>query len=205
MLRQHAFNPGFDAETVALSLAAARGRARALRRRLRAPSVDEEDFRQTILLDLVTRADRFNAARGSWPAFVCVVTRHAAAEIARSHSCAAALVSLLPHDLVDDRHRVSAADLAIDLKRAIEHLPRHLQNLVALIAETGSLTRAQRASAISPATFYRALRDLRLRFIAAGLATAARAPTFTTACGRCRSRSSPRGLRRRETVWRSGE
>lgn len=177
MLRQHLDTPAFDPAKVQEAIAAAKARARSLHRSLRAQAADEDDFRQAVLLDLICRSDRFDATRGSWPAFVCVVTHHAAARLAKRQSRTAALITSLPpdHDVADDRCRVGAADLAIDLKRAVERLPPQLRNLVALIADTGNLACAQRASAVPTASFYRALGELRRRFIAEGVATGPRA------------------------------
>ena len=172
MLRQHADAAPFELAKVQVAIDAAQARARLLSRSLGAQSADAEDFRQAILLDLIRRSGHFDAERGPWPAFVCIVTHHAATRIAKHRGRAAALITSLPpdHQLTDDKHRVSAADLAIDLKGAVERLPPHLQRLVAVIADTGNLACARRASAVSPASFYRALRHLRLRFIAEGFA-----------------------------------
>ena len=48
---------------LAAALAAATTKARSLRRRLKAPAADEDDFQQAILLDLIHRADRFDPDR----------------------------------------------------------------------------------------------------------------------------------------------
>jgi DNA-directed RNA polymerase specialized sigma24 family protein len=92
MLRQHADTAPFNA------IHAAQARARSLSRSLGAQSADAEDFRQAMLLDLIRRSGRFDAERGSWPAFVCVVTQHAATRIAKHRGRAAALITSLPSD-----------------------------------------------------------------------------------------------------------
>lgn len=169
MLQQHPYRPASGPSAIAEAIAAAEWQARRLCRRCGCPSADEEDFRQAILVDLIARADRFEPVRGSWPAFVRVVTNHAASRIARNEGRRAAL--LRPqYDPVDDRQRPASNDLAIDFAREIERLPRSLRGLVELIAETGTVAGARRASPLSPASFFRALRDLRLRLLAAGLA-----------------------------------
>jgi hypothetical protein len=152
------------------ALGAAEGRARGLRRTLRAQHADEEDFRQAILLDLICRADRFEDSRGVWPAFVSLVTRHTAARLARNQIrfCASSVALTSDHDIADDRYRESAVDLALDLRSALRRLPRRLQNVVNSIVDAGSLAGAQRASAMSSATFYRAVRELRLHLAIAG-------------------------------------
>lgn len=171
MLRQYPNRPPSEASTIADAVAAAEWRARNLSRRFGCvAAADEEDIRQAILLDLIARADRFDPARGTWPAFVSVVTRHAAAGIAEDQCRRAALFLPLAEDEpIDDRQPAGAADLAIDFAREVGRLPHPLKRLVDRIAETGTVAGARRDSAASPASFYRALRELRLRLIAAGL------------------------------------
>lgn len=170
MLRQCPNRPPSEASTIADAVAAAEWLARRLSRRLGSVAADEEDFRQAILLDLIARADRFDPSRGTWPAFVSVVTRHAAAGIARDQCRRAALFLPLDDDEpIDDRQPPGAADLAIDFVRETGRLPHPLMRLVDRIAEAGTVAGARRASAASPASFYRALRELRLRLVAAGL------------------------------------
>ena len=159
MLRQHAFAPKIDAERASVSIAQAALQARKLRRRSGAPAAEEEDFRQEILLDLVARADRFDPYRGSWPAFVCVVTGHAAATIAHRHRSKAIELPASDDDVIDPRP--NTIDLLIDLARIIERSPDPIRRVMALIAEEGDVASARRASPLSHASFYRTLSDLR--------------------------------------------
>lgn len=172
MLQQHPYRPASGPSAIADAIAAAEWQARRLCRRCGCSSADEEDFRQAILVDLIARADRFEPVRGSWPAFVRVVTEHAASRIARNEGRRAAYFSPLADqdEPIDDRQRPGSNDLAIDFAREIERLPRSLRGLVDLIAETGTVAGARRASPLSPASFFRALRELRLRLLAAGFA-----------------------------------
>ncbi len=160
-----------DRAALKVALAVASTRARSLRRRLKTQAADADDFRQAILLELVGRAARFDPCRGTWGAFVSVVTRHAAARLANHrlrHPSAAMVLSLDP-DIADANHRVDAIDLGLDLRDSFDRLPRRLKRVVDLIVETGSVANAQRASGLSTASFYRALAELRLCFIADGL------------------------------------
>ncbi len=172
MLRQHLDTPAFDPAKVQVAIAAAKARARSLNRSLRAQAADEDDFQQAILLDLISRADRFDPSRGAWGAFVSVVTRHSAARIAHRQLRHAQAVTSLSgdHDVADDSRRVDGIELGLDLRRSCDRLPRRLKGIVDLIAETGSIADARHESALSPAGFYRALAELRLRFVADDLA-----------------------------------
>jgi DNA-directed RNA polymerase specialized sigma24 family protein len=167
MLRQHAFTPEIDAERTAVSLAQAARQARSFRRRAGVSPAEEEDFRQEILVDLVARAGRFDPDRGSWPAFVCVVTGHAAATIARRRRREAIELPAGDDDFIDPRS--VTMDLVIDLARIIERAPETVRNVVALIAEEGDVANAGRASSLSRASFYRTLSDLRTSLRAQGI------------------------------------
>jgi DNA-directed RNA polymerase specialized sigma24 family protein len=186
MPRQHSEPARFEPAALATALAAATARARSLRRSLKAPAADEDDFRQAILLDLIGRAERFDPNRGAWGAFVSVVTRHAAARIAHHQLRHAQATTWLSedHDVADDSHRIDGIDLGLDLQRSCNRLPRRLKGLVGLIVETGSIADAQRESVLSPASFYRALAELRLRFLADDLAPNHRLGRLASPLGR---------------------
>ena len=159
-----------DQTALAVAMSAANRRARRLARQVRDPARDRDDHRQDILLDLLQRAHRFDAERGSWGAFVTVVTRHAALTFLSGQMRSAPIENLSADDLADPAGHVEAATLlAIDVKSARRRLPPSLCEMLDQIAEEGSVTGAQRAGTQPAATFYRALRQLRLRLIAAGL------------------------------------
>ncbi|MDP1604857.1 MAG: sigma factor, partial [Legionella sp.] len=168
MLRQHTPSHELCPERTLAALSLADARARRLARSWSLQPADREDARQAILLDVVARSHRFDPQRGSWSAFVHVVSRHAALDLTRKMR----------------RQReadVSAADqcggcdpaeglhLRLDLHKALRRLPTEAQRIVGLIANASSVTDAQQCSALPPASFYRSLRDLRLRLIAAGV------------------------------------
>jgi hypothetical protein len=58
----------------------------------------------------------------------------------------------------------------LDKAALLHRLPPSLLPILIGVAKEGGITDAQRASGIPAASFYRALRQLRLRLIAAGLA-----------------------------------
>lgn len=163
-----------DQTALAVAMSAANRRAGRLARQVRDPARDREDHRQDLLLDLIQRAHRFDADRGSWGAFVTVVTRHAALTLLAQHLRSAAIENSSADDLADPNGHFEAATLlAIDVKSARRRLPSSLGAMLDAIAEEGSVTGAQRAGNQPAASFYRALRQLRLRLIAAGLKPAA--------------------------------
>lgn len=159
-----------DQTALAVAMSAANRRAGRLARQVRDPARDRDDHRQDILLDLLQRAHRFDPVRGSWGAFVTVVTRHAALTLHAGHLRSAAIENIDPDDLGDPAGHVEAATLlSIDVNSARRRLPPSLGEMLDAIAEEGSVTGAQRVGTQPAASFYRALRQLRLRLIAAGL------------------------------------
>ena len=159
-----------DQTALAVAMSAANRRAGRLARQVRDPAWDRDDHRQDILLDLLQRAHRFEVERGSWGAFVTVVTRHAALTLLARHLRSAAIENNSADDLADPAGHVEAATLlSIDVNSARRRLPPSLGQMLDAIAEEGSVTGAQRAGNQPAASFYRALRQLRLRLIAAGL------------------------------------
>ena len=159
-----------DQTALAVAMNAANRRAGSLARQVKDPARDRDDHRQDILLDLLQRAHRFDPVRGSWGAFVTVVTRHAALTLLAGHPRSAAIENIDADDLADPADHAEAATLlAIDVKSARRRLPPSLCEMLDAIAEEGSVTGAQRVGTQPAASFYRALRQLRLRLIAAGL------------------------------------
>ena len=160
-----------DQTALAVAMSAANRRAGRLARQVRDPARDRDDHCQDLLVDLIARADRFDPARGSWGAFVTVVTRHAALTLLARSRSSVVIESLSPGGLADPAGPTEAAALlAIDMNSARRHLPLSLCEVLDAIAEEGCVTGAQRISTQPAATFYRSLRHLRLRLIAGGLA-----------------------------------
>ena len=203
MFHQQAIHTPGDAERLRVAMKTAGFQARRLSRRLAIADADHEDFRQIILVAILTRAGRHDARRGLWSTFVGLIARNAAADLVRTHQSRPGVepLDLSEHDLIDP----STADpgLNADLRQALLCLPSPHRRLVGLIAETGSLADAQRASTMSPATFYRRVHDLRLRLLMAGLA-----PRPEKECGLhpyITSNSGNPSPRRSDTVVLNGE
>ena len=162
-----------DQTALAIAMSAANSRAGRLARQVMDPARDSDDYRQDILLDLLQRAHRFDVERGSWGAFVTVVTRNAATTIRAR--CARPLAADCDVDglmLEPHGHVERAVVTMIDARTLQRRLPASLGDVLATLMETASVTDAQAISGQPAASFYRALRQLRLRLVAAGLAPA---------------------------------
>ena len=170
--RQHTTAPLDDPAALAVAVAAAGRAARKVSRHAKDPAFDRDDHRQDILVDLVSRAARFDPARGSWGAFVTVVTRNAAHTMLARRT---GMITVAPAEVealgdIAQGHAEAASAVRIDTTALLQRLPASLLPVVMGVAEEGGVTDAQRASGIPAASFYRALRQLRLRLIAGGLA-----------------------------------
>lgn len=141
---------------------------------------DIPDIKQSLLLAALPRVDRFDPKRAGWSTFVDLVVEHAAWDYARRHSRHQRLEggSLDDPGMSDaiERRAVTEgpdpgfvhAQQLLDVERAIEALPEHLQLLCRLLAhEPPSI--AQRRSGLSQAEFYRQITEIRMRFRAFGL------------------------------------
>lgn len=173
MDHQHTAQALGDRAQLDVTIAAATHHARRLARNLVLAEADHEDFRQTILVAILTRSARHDPRRGSWATFVGLIARHATIDLARAGR------GRLPTSPVETFKDVLTDPVAgypepsLDLRAALATLPPSCRRLVALIAEAGSLADARRASTMSSASFYRHVHDLRLRLLMAGLGTTA--------------------------------
>jgi DNA-directed RNA polymerase specialized sigma24 family protein len=171
MQRHHAQSQLNDPAALAVAMEAAGRRAGTLAHRISDPARDREDHRQDMLVDLISRAARFDPARGCWGAFVTVVTRNAARSILARHA-GVTVVDAGIETLADDTlvHADRAWAVKLDTAALLQRLPPSLLPILIGVAKEGGVTDAQRASGMPAASFYRALRQLRLRLIAGGLA-----------------------------------
>jgi RNA polymerase sigma-70 factor (ECF subfamily) len=144
---------------------------------------DWEDVRQELLLDLLRRAPRFDAARGDWQGFVRGIARnHATVLIARRRR--RALEVLLADavngddNLVDaartvdsggGRHGAAQLNLSLDVRTVVASLPPHVQTVALLLAEM-SVKEACARTGRSRSGLYLVVRQLREAFALAGLA-----------------------------------
>lgn len=173
MLHPSTHLPLQDQTALAVAMNAAHRRAGRLSRQVKDAARDRDDHAQDILLDLVARSHRFDPERGSWGAFVTVVTRNAATTIRAR--CARPLAADCDVDdlmLEPHGHAERAVVTMIDARTLQRRLPASLGDVLATLMETASVTDAQAISGQPAASFYRALRQLRLRLVAAGLAPA---------------------------------
>ena len=163
----------WDAERLAVALAAARHHARCHGRRAGLTAGDREDLQQEVLLALVLRAGRHQPALGAWSTYAALVARHALADATASRHRQVVTIAadtdtdVLPTLVGDDPRDGLIARL--DLQRLWPALPSRLRHVLCLVAREGSLADACRASAMPSAVFYRAIADLRFWLSAAGL------------------------------------
>lgn len=168
--------------------------ARRLLRRLRLPYSDLPDLRQELLLDLIVRLPGFDPGRGTLGAFAGTVANHKGAEIARRVQRERRLYGAKPISIDDPDHSGlretvpddaglgsllggrrdghAGMDLVRDVTRAVSMLPAGLRDLCGLL-QSQAPSAACKASGLSRATFYRRLREIRLRFLVEGVRMAA--------------------------------
>jgi RNA polymerase sigma factor (sigma-70 family) len=135
------------------------------------PRTEQDDLRQDILLAVLVRASHYDAQRGAQSTFLKVVTRSAIADhcrSARSHAQSEG-AEVLPDDIAGPADPEADLIQRISLALVLATLSPSQQRIVALIAECGSAAEAHRASAQPLCTFYRQLRELRMRLRLAGL------------------------------------
>ena len=161
--------------------------ARRIVRKLRLDQSLVEDIEQEILLILIERRRYFDPHRGPWTAFVLMVARQGAQQIADRLAAEGRMFDS-DHDdryfvgedgdtLAQDMHPDDACQTESDhlfrffLGMTIRRLPPELRIVAELALEAdGDLAEAQRASGLSTSEFYRRLRELRLRLIVLSLA-----------------------------------
>ena len=176
-----------DGPMLRVVMAAAAYQARRIARTLRLSAEDRQDAEQQVLLALLERRRFFDVARGPWTPFIHRVARQAAQGIAdgyaddRRRFNAWSNDSDEPNDDAQDSFLESVIDPAAptsndilyvqDLHRFMTTLPAELRLVAGLtIMAEGEIAEAQRASGLSTSEFYRRLREIRYRLMAAGLA-----------------------------------
>src|SRR5690606_7400574 len=157
------------ARRLCVALTTAGFHARRLSRNLPIADADHDDFQQIILIAILTRSSRYDERLGQWPTFVNLLARHAVADTART--CRRRL-SMEPFNGAEENLPDPAEcnpELRLDIRATFAALPHPFSKLIELVAETGSLAAAQRASAMSAASFYRRIHELRLLLLIGGL------------------------------------
>lgn len=161
----------WDQGLIARAWSGAAYAARKACRRRGLPQAAQEDLRQDILLAVLARAHGYDPQRGAQSTFLKVVTKAAVVDHARavrtrmlSDLAASPLDDIAAPEDPEDRllQRIALASVLAELS------PSHLR-IITLIAECGSAAEAHRASEQPLCTFYRQLRELRMRLRLAGL------------------------------------
>jgi DNA-directed RNA polymerase specialized sigma24 family protein len=174
----------WDGSQVATALALAERQASRCARARALGRADREDLRQEILLAVVERAHRFDAAIAPWAAFVTLLARHAIADWLRAEQQRQSVAMLSLDEMIDgdavlDAPAVDDTDRGADLRTALDAFlldapPSACSTLLLIAAARGDVAAAQRASGLPPSSFYRALAALRFWLHAAGLRTRSR-------------------------------
>jgi DNA-directed RNA polymerase specialized sigma24 family protein len=171
----------WDGDQIAAALALAEREAARCSRQRSLGRADREDLHQEILLAVVERAHRFDAAIAPWAAFVTMLARHAVADWLRAERQRRSLAMVSIEEMIDADTvcDAPAVDDGADLRTAIETFlvdapPSACTTLLLIAAACGDVAAAQRASGLPPSSFYRALAALRFWLRAAGLRTRSR-------------------------------
>lgn len=162
----------WDQSQVRVALAAARCHAARFARQRRLAREDREDLIQDILLVILEAGPRFDATRASWATFVAVLARRAVIDRARrplSPECvsldgqrAAGILRSIVAPQVDP-------DIAVAFGRVEADLPPAPRALLRRIILHRDVAAARDAGAVSSASFYRELHDLRCWLRALGV------------------------------------
>ena len=174
----------WDRSQVQTAMSAARHHAARFARQRQLSRADREDLAQDTLLAILEASGRFDAARGSWTTFVAVLARRAIIDRARlpappeylslDGKATADILSCLVVLQADP-------DIALAFGRSEDDLPPAPRALLRRIILHRDVAAARDAGAVSPATFYRELHDLRCWLRALGVHPAAAAPMRATA------------------------
>lgn len=177
-----------DASMLRVMMASAAYQSRRIARTLHLSAADRQDAEQQVLLALLERRKFFDAMRGPWTPFVHRVARQAAQGIADGYAEDRRRFGTWSDETADsddgragddvleslvDPATPSANDILYlqALHRFLTSLPAELRLVAGLaITAEGELAEAQRASGLSTSDFYRRLREVRYRMMAAGLA-----------------------------------
>jgi len=179
--------PDLDGPTLHIMMAAAAYQARRIARTLRLSPTDRQDAEQQLLLALLERRRFFDVARGPWTPFLHRVARQAAQGIADGYAEDRRRLSAWSDETTDpddDWDRDDVLESVIDpsapsaddilyvqaMHRFMTTLPAELRSVAGLaITAEGEIAEAQRAAGLSTSEFYRRLREVRYRMMAAGL------------------------------------
>lgn len=146
------------------------------------PSQDWDDLKQEMTLDLLRRAEKFDASRGDWQGFVRgVVRNHATVLVTRRHRSVqrevlaedlshneAGTVDVTADVLAGHKYEIEAGlQMCIDVQRVLTGLSPQLQNLAVLLSELPMLESGAKTGK-SRSRVYQMTRQLRDAFVRAG-------------------------------------
>jgi len=161
-----------DDDALRILLAQAAYQARRVARTMRLSASEREDVEQNIRLALLERRRYFEPARGPWIAFAHRVARQAAQSTADEIGAERRRqAEPLDDDIADLGQSESVVspmsdeiNLALSLERVLACLSEEERAVFLLaLSEDGDLAEAQRRSGLPTSTFYRILREIRLR------------------------------------------
>lgn len=180
------------------AMTAAAVRSHELRRRLDLSEDDRQDAQQELWVDLLVRKQHFDPRRASANTFTGLVTRNRSTQLTDelvkywsrfvpfsdlSYPAAAnddgeegTADDLLEHAAAlwaEDADLFADSMVLRDLQAAMAFMNDDQVSLLHLLIETPDLPSAQKASGLSPATFYRRVGDLRMHLRMFGLRDAA--------------------------------
>jgi len=152
---------------------------------------DRDDIEQELTLELLARRDRYDPARGAWPAFAHAVLERTGSNLVRYRRAAKRDVQRL--EPLDDEHPPAVddetvdfaaevpvknhagdshdetVDLDLDLAAVIAMLPAKYRTVVKLVLKRG-VQGAARVLGVNRSTVYARLHELRVRAEVAPLA-----------------------------------
>lgn len=153
---------------------------------------DREDVRQDILVEMIARLGRFEVEKAAIATFIDLLARHSASAAVRRYRTQQHRLraSLSLDDEADPMARkltrtlsteqalgspagepVARTEMKRDVRHIVAALTPELRSLCALL-QAQPTEQACRSSGLSRATFYRRVREIRLRFLIAGLTAA---------------------------------
>ena len=142
---------------------------------------DRDDIEQELTLDLLTRLDRFDARKGRPATFVRLVVDRCVASMIRHRTSQARDYRRVTHSLDElagegradalidpDSNADSRRDLQIDVKAALDSLPRDLR-LIARSLQRGTVTAIARRRGCRRETIWQQIARIRAHFMRCGL------------------------------------
>ena len=185
-----------QADNVYIQSAACAAAANAWRvaRRIGLSAEDREDVEQDILLELLERESRYDAARGMPGTFTGRVSKNRAAELTQAIVRDRTHLSFGCGDDADEStpdggeavpqwgetsNFCDAVEMTRDLDSAMALMDDAQRTLFGLLVEHQDLPEACRVSGVSTATFYRRVADLQMHLRMFGFASAAGSASVT--------------------------